>query len=405
MRLYINYKKIKGFSLVEIIIAFGIATIIFVSVFEFIAIVRVKTKTNQDKSVFNFTNYKYGEKICALENDTLQSFHITKQVNLSSFISTSTVISSIHQISPSEILLTTNSSSTTEPDIYIFNISKQEDLDLSVKSSIDVGPGIEDSIMLGFYLYIANTSVNSHIKVFHIERMESNIFTELINIKISTLGQSSSISKVLHMYNNQIFLGSEKSNTGGELFPLYINKLGTVIAPTSSLEIGGQVHSPVLFKNLLLVPNSSDPELRLYNNSLRLLATYDAPLTLGNGKSVLDKYPYIIFGRTIGSGELILLLFNQVNNNFAVKHTVRTFGSVDFLQNIFHDLETVNNLFIALTSNIDKEFQIWKIEDENLKIVQSINLPGRVTAFDCYKQNMIMSVNINNIPTLVWLEK
>lgn len=389
-----KYKR--GFNLIEIILAIGIATIVFVAVFEFVATTSVYSPQNVYANNYNLSLYRYNEKLCTVPTNMGGVLRIQSQNHLN-FISTSTPVTSMYMLDDNLMVLTTDSSSTTEPDVFVMDV-----VTLEIKGSFDIGPGVQDSIILGDYIYLANTSINSHIKVLHLNIGLSELvtFTEVQNIKIFTLSQSGAMPRTLNMYGDILLLGSEKNVAGGELFLMQIQKDGLLSSPVSIIELGGQAHRATVFKDLLLITNSGDPELYLYKNYSTQMISYDAPLTLGNGKSVIGLYPYIIFGRTLGSGELSLLKY-ITDEQILVESTHRTNGTVDFLQWI--DQDSVNPTFFAFTANTTKEFQLWSIQDNKFVLINSLDLPARATAYLCRAQTMVVAMNINNIATLVWL--
>lgn len=400
-----NLKINRGFSLIEIILAMAVAVIVFVAVFYFITSVYIQKKF-EDFSPDSYFSYRYGEAYCDYAHDTDLISLGEKDISLIDYISTSTRITSIHSIANTlnqyTLLMTTDSSSTTEDDIFMFNINTDTGF-VSKLGSMDTGPGIQDSKLLNKYLYIANTSVNSHIKSIYIDVTATGtaMFKELSNTKIITLAQNSSLPKKLTLYDKKLILGSEKSASGGELFVFPIENNGEIGTMSQMLEIGGQVNQSLYDHHRIYVANAADPELRVFDSNFQQYLTYDAPLTLGNGKSVLFISPYVIFGRTLGSGELSLLKIKSSSSSVEVLNTTRTNGTVDFLQDIG------NQRFISITSYQNKGLQFWHIMETPLggKIVydKGIDIPDRVTSYTCAEKKMFITLLINNKPTLIWL--
>ncbi|MES2622858.1 MAG: prepilin-type N-terminal cleavage/methylation domain-containing protein [Patescibacteria group bacterium] len=393
----------RGFSLIEIILALAVAVIVFISVFHFASTLYIKTIAQDKNSRENFS-YSYGETYCSSKQNINSSTVILHQTSPEGFISTSTRITSIHVLQSlpmTQLLITSDSASTTEADIFIFNIN-QNDNTAELISSIDAGPGIQDSKLLDNYLYIANTSVNSHVKSYYLdlEATGTAMFQELSNIKIVSLAQSSSLPKKLSIFNKQLILGSEKSNTGGEMFVFPFEQNGAVQLLSHTQEFDGQVNQALSSYGKIYVAAASDPELRIFDSNLTQEQTYDAPLTLGNGKSVLHIPSYIILGRTLGSGELSIL-----SATTSVLDIKRTDGTVDYLQAI----DGSNPLeFLSITANENKELQFWHIVESafgaKLKQDKTIDIPGRVTAYTCALNRMYAFVFINNQATLIWFD-
>lgn len=384
----------RGFSLIEIILALGVSVIVFVGVFHFAASVYVRNQSLFTED--NYFSYTYGEPYCPLTIEFEQiQFDPLNVIDLSGFISTSTKVSSMYFIDEDKVIITTDSASTTESDIFMFKINT-ELATVTLETSKDVGPGIQDAKFLDLYMYVANTSVNSHVKTFKINLSTTGteIFKEISNSKIPSLALSASLPKKLAIYNSQLIVGSEKSSTGPEVFVFDIERDGTVVQATKTIELDGQMNQAKASFGNLYIANASDPELKVYDALLASRFTYDAPLTLGNGKSILHKPPYIIFGRTLGSGELSLL--QQQGTTTIVQDIKRTNGTVDFIQ----DLGGKN--FLSITANEEKEMQFWNFNSE-LTHIKDINVPGRVMSYTCAKGNIFLSMLVQDRPKLIWL--
>lgn len=384
-----------GFSLIEIILALGVSVIVFIGIFHFVTVAFVKRQSFQSSE--KFFSYTYGEQYCPqTKNIEDVIFNPVNTISLSPYISTSTRVTSIHYVKDNTLLITTDSASTSEADIFLFDIDLAERT-ITPRFSVDVGPGIQDSKLLDSILYVANTSVNSHVKVFRVDTRATGtgIFTELSNTKIPTLALSASLPKKITILNQEIILGTEKSNSGGELFVFPILPNGSVLNPSQVIELNGQMNQGIQAYGEVYIVNAADPELRVFDAHLKELFSYDAPLTLGNGKSVLFLNPYTILGRTLGSGELSVLM--QEGTSTKVLDIERTYGTVDFLQNF------QNGNILTLTAQEDNELQIWNFT-QDLKLLKGINLPGRVTSHMCAKQNIFLSILINEQPQLIWLQ-
>lgn len=394
---YKNYHKSnckKGFNLVEIILAFAVVIIVFVSVFNFV--ITAYVRDTQSNLLDSYFSYSYGEPYCVLSENFDDVKLSSQSVSFFSYVSTSTKVTSIHLLNEDTFIITIDSASTTEPDILIFSISTTTAM-IDIIGSIDIGPGIQDSKLLGSILYVVNTSVNSHIKSLYINMNATGtlMFAELSNIRIASLSAGVSNPKKISIYNNIIILGTEKSNTGPEVFMLPIESDGAVRHVSHTFELNGQLNQSLSAYEQLYIVNAADPELRLINKNWQEFFSYDAPLTLGNGKSVLYMYPYILFGRTLGSSELSLLQTSGTTTS--VLDTKRTNGTVDYVQDLS------GSRFLTITANDMKELQFWNIDGTKLVFGRGINMLGRVTAYTCNINTMYMFVTSNNQTYFTWL--
>lgn len=376
----------KGLSLIEIILALAVSVIVFVGIFHFAAALFVGQGKMVEEKYFSYT---FGEHYCKfiknINDLQYDSGHIISLPELS----TSTKITSVHTIGD-KLLITTDSASTSESDIFLYSIIGGTS---TLISSVDVGPGIQDSKLLDRYLYVANTSVNSHIKIVY---LENDVLSQLHSIQLPALSINGTLPKKFAIYNNQLILGSEKNSNKPEVFVMPIDQNGKVYSATKTLELDGQMNQALVGYGEVYFANAADPELRVYDKSFKGIFNYDAPLTLGNGKSILYKHPYIILGRTLGSGELSLL--QQIGTTTNVLGIRRTNGTVDFIQDIDE------KHFLTFTANEDKELQFWNLENNKLIHQKDINLPGRVTSYACTEERIYISTLIDEQPKLLWLE-
>lgn len=383
----------RGFNLIEIVLTLAVATLVFTTVFSFA--VSFYVRIQEAELPMSFFSYSYGEPYCVLRKSS-SGATASSPLSFSSYISTSTRVTSVHSLGYNRFIVTTDSASTSESDIFLFIISTST-ANISLVVSIDTGPGIQDSKILGNYLYVANTSVNSHVKSFHIDLFATGteVFKELSNIRIPSLSAGVSNPKKLSIYNKYLILGTEKSNTGPEIFIIPIELDGVVRSVYQTFELGGQLNQALSTYENLYIANAADPELRLVNKTWQEFFSYDAPLTLGNGKSILYLHPYMILGRTLGSSELSLLKRNGTTTE--VLDTDRTMGTVDYIQNLF------DYRFLTITANETKELQFWHVEGGQLLFDRSIDILGRVTAYTCDRNTIYVFVTSNNQTSLIWL--
>ena len=335
------------------------------------------------------TDYHYSDVYCSNENINLS---IIQQLDLSSYISTSTRVTSLHIFHKNRMIVTANSASTTEKDIFLFEfLVNGNNIQLNLSQSLDIGPGINDSILHDIFIYALDTSVNSHIRTLKINS-DTNSLTSLQSIKINELHSSGALPKRAYIYNKKILLGTEKNNSGGELLVLPIDENNILKMPTKSIEIGGQVSDIYESQESIFIANASDTELFVFDKNLEPLYSYDAPLSLGNGKSVYYLEPYVYLGRTVASFELYLLEIKNSILNFVNKF--KGYGSIDFIQPVGENL-------LILSSAENKEFQLY---DTKLNLLKTVDLPARVDSYTCFSEGLLFALTINNQPNLLWLK-
>jgi len=373
--------KHSGFSLIEIIISIAILAIIFSFVFYFVSSISYKDITKDEKP-YLFDDFNYSNKYCYLSEGQIDLLSIIKNVDMGSYISSSTIISSIDTLDRDKIIITTNSASTTESDIFMFGFE-------GLLYQLDIGPGITDALLHDRFLYVLNTSVNSHVKSFEVGASNLNFLNE---IKITELAASHAMPKRIYLSDKNILIGTEKNNGGGELFFLPLDDKNFLRYTTLSLEIGGQVSGMHAEQNILYIANASDIELFAYDDHFTMISSYDAPLSLGNGKSVYYLHPYIFLGRTVASFELFFLEMKDLAIRFIDKHKIG--GSIDFIQGF-------GDYILIIGNTQDKELQFFSKDRE---LIKSVDLPGRVTSYTCLENQLIVSAIINNQSHILWLK-
>jgi len=376
-------KKNKGFSLIEIIISIAILATVFSFIFYFVS--TIAREKNIDNKPHTLDSYNYSDKSCSLKQDS-SNIKSYKTIMLTKYIPPSVPITSLNIFDKNKLIVTTNSASTTESDIFIFKIDNSTTTGLyELLYEIDTGPGINDALLHDDILYVANSSVNSHIQLFVIHG--ENELNLLRDIKVDELSESYSIAKKIYLDDKRFLLGAEKNNYGGELFvfDLFDHLPRNVI---NSVEIDGQVNSIYSDQNIFYIANASDIELLIYDEYFNLINSYDAPLSSGNGKSVSSLFPNIYLGRTLSSFELFLLSFE--NNIVSFVNKYKTYG-IDFIH--------ISDRYIMLmTSN--NSLQLF---DYDMKKIKGIVLPNRVNAYACIDQNILIAT-INPLHTFIlWI--
>ncbi len=371
--LYRNIYKNKGFSLIEIIISIALLSIIFSFMFYFLSTLNINIDKDHN-SIFTLDNYNYSDQYCDLNDNIIKNISIVFDFDMSSYISTSTIVTDINIINNNRLIISTNSSSTTENDLYLFAIDFMDNsFDLNLMSATNTGPGVNGMIVHNEYVYLLNTSVNSHLQTY---KIENNDLININNFKIQELTTAYSMPKNIYLLKDKILIGSEKNNYGGELFSIKLED-NMPISIDKSIEIGGQVNDIYEFNNILYIANASDIELLIFDKTLELINQYDAPLSLGNGKSVYLLYPYIYLGRTISSFELFNLSYKEDNIlTFIYKHKIGS--SIDFIQDI-------NNKVLLFTNNSNRELQFFDLHNNGFLNIKNLDLPSRAESYTCFE--------------------
>lgn len=502
----INKQKM-GMSIVELILAFGL---IAISIFPMISLLYSLSPKNLEQSLGldpdsepvsqkflsknillnnyeksknfrgNIVNFLFGgydslksyfSDTCSFEYPDMQNFSSNLEqlagdkslslnpVNISEIfenlkMSSSAIPTGISTMGQS-LVMTVNSSSTTDPDILIL---KRPILSDGVKSgsssfesassfeptsafklisALDTGPGLDDLYIEGFTAFVANTSINSQAQAID---LSDEIHPKII-AQYKFPGSTSSttpIAKKIIVYKNLLIVGTQKSTLPEVVIFDMAN--GQVVANVDTeyginfLKIENQISD--IYKgegsdtDVLYVLGPSNPEIEIFDLSLLIseltrgtnmrpygtygmnlskIGEYDADGGSGNGK-ILEKVGNIfIFGRTKGDEEVSVLspatstpdIYGhetlKLNKIFGQKITASVDAIVGGLRNT-----------IAFTSDPDKSLIVFdtKLASEDkspqsLSLVKNLSLPGRVTDIDCADNTLYISLKNNSYPLFI----
>lgn len=430
--------KQKGVSLIEIIITVGIFIVFILPTSELLYSMNHTVKTSDNyfwhskflladdslKSYKNIDNI-VGKKSCEffIENNDMQNIQVhnfnSVKNELVKFVGTSSLPTSI-QVVESNLLLTMNSSSTTEPDFFIFNKVLSGNDTFSLISSLDTGPGIASMYTAGFVAYVADMSVNHQVTAISIFKPEQPVVLKTFTFPSSS-SATSPIAKRVAVYGQYIIIGTEKSTLPEiEIFDIKSNKLTATI----NTEFG--INSLYINNNQLIVLGPSNPELNVYDLSvlyekstsddslipisstqinlpitLTTIFSYDAPGGSGNGRSIDVYAENAIFGRSEG-GEELSVLNGFSNKNISSLHDIKINASVD-------TVVAEGSYVFVFTADPNKELMIFstKLDDKgniaSLVKVRDINLPARVADFVCDNSFLYIALQSNTVPVVgVW---
>lgn len=341
------------------------------------------------------------------------------------------------------LVMTVNSSSTTDPDIIILKRPKSsnglesEPFFFELVSALDTGPGLDDLYIEGFTAFVANTSINSQAQAIDL----SDEFHPKIIAQYKFPGSTSSttpITKKLIVYKNLLIIGTQKS-TLPEIVVFDIST-GQVIANIDTeygvnfMKVESRVDHDDKIKyhniDILYVLGPSNPEIEIfdlntlmvnlmrgvdmktygtYGVSLPQMGEYDADGGSGNGKILEKVGDNFIFGRTKGGEELSLLSIATSTSDINASSTLKLdkiFGQkiTASIDAIAGDLRNT----IAFTSDPDKSLIIFDTktasEDkspQSLNLVKNLSLPSRVTDIDCANNSLYISLKNNSYPLFI----
>ncbi|MCF7864899.1 MAG: hypothetical protein K9M11_00130 [Candidatus Pacebacteria bacterium] len=314
-------------------------------------------------------------------------------------ISTTTILTGTAIIGQN-LYISADSSSTTEPDILVYNISS--DLyssasvftignhntfrpTLTLLQSKETGPGISSIQSRGKYLVASNTSVKSQVDIF-----DTSLSKQM---SLTILGSNSSttpLTKVVLHANNMIVVGTEKSVLP-EIHIFDINS-GNVVR---TVETGYGINDMVVNNNLLIVAGPRDPEIEVFELSTgQKIGQYDLPGGSGNAKVLLPFGDLLYVARTKGGNEFVVLDMSggiqDLTNSTPESRNIIFTEIANQKINWSVDTMLTYEQFVPLFSADEyKEFQLYKISDTNqIQLLATLDLPARVTSAMCFKNTI-----------------
>ncbi len=347
-----------------------------------------------------------GKKSCRRfnwRNKTMHEVTLNGTQTLAKKIGTSSLPTAVG-ILDDNIVLTTNSSSITLDDIFVFKPDAVSGDTLTDISSLNIGPGIADMSIAGRTAYVANTSVQSQAIAIDLHDPSRPTIKRTFTFPGSN-SATSPISKRVIVYGSNIIIGTEKST----LPEIEIFNIDTgALLSTINTEFG--INRLFAAGNKLIVLGPTDPELNVYDMTPLLLpslplpqtltksAYYDAPGGSGNGRSADIAGDRIIFGRSKGGNELeVMKSVTEVQEEI---NTYKLSASVD---NVITDTDQT----LVFTSDSSRELQVFENEKDAsgnvtaLNKVAEFNLPARTADAVCVGDKLYVALQSPVTPLVI----
>jgi hypothetical protein len=337
-------------------------------------------------------------------------------------ISTSTVLTGIARVGQ-RLYISANSSSTTEPDIFVYDVVADPAAPDMTSASIltkptlrliqskNIGPGSSAIQSKGMYVISSNTGVKNQVDI-----LDNNLATTTQIIIPGSNSNTSPLTKVTLYAGDTLIVGTEKS-----VLPeitLFNIHTGQVLY---SIETGYGLNDMILFDNKLIVAGPRDPEIEvfdIYNFGLngnfgKKIGQYDLPGGSGNAK-VLSQFGDLLFvARTKGGNEFVTLVMDTASDTINFKEVLnKKIGwSIDSMMNF-------DQYILLSTADDYKEFQLYEISDSdsnsnsnsdsnpkfdpNAQVILKsvVDLPVRVTSSTCFQNTVWATLRESDSPTL-----
>lgn len=279
--------------------------------------------------------------------------------------------------------ISSNASSASSSDLFIFDISNSEDL--KVVSSIDTGPGLNALHVAGNYAYVANTSINSQLQIIDISNKEKPNITSSYKVP-GSYGTSTPIGLSVFYKNKKAFLGTDKSNID-ELYYIDVSSPENPITIASE-KIGHGINEILAFRDILYVASPHRDELKSFiisSTDITPSISYNDPGSTGNGKRLSLFLNTIFLGKTktINKEELLALdtSTSQLSPFFKVAMGASVQGLIGY-----------GKLLFSVINSTTDSFQIFDVSSSTpVRVnINKISFNKAPMNFDCDKDVFVV---------------
>ncbi len=251
------------------------------------------------------------------------------------------------------VYMSTDSTSSSVPDVYILDASIPSDI--SILSSINTGPGVSALEVVGPYIFTAQSSTVSQFQIIDIhDRMSPKLLSQL-KLPLPTPTTTAPFATAITYSNGYVYLGTMKWE-GSELSIIDVRNIANPKI-VGSLETNTLINDIAIIGNTAYVAGSDEKQIRVVditNKAKPQLIVYLSPSgwQTQEGK-VIDYYEDRIgFGRTVGG-------FNvSANHEAFIMSTTSIIQSKDVPGGVYGLIIRPEYTFL-LTHNTGREFQVW----------------------------------------------
>lgn len=277
--------------------------------------------------------------------------------------------------------ITVNSPVQSKEDLII--VSNISSLSPSIIKRLNTGPGLVSIQVIGNFAYVANTSINGQLEVIDVSNPTNAFLRNTYKLPGSSSGD---VATTLYYYDKKIYLGIPKSS-GPEFHIIDVSNLDN-IHEVGTWELNTKVNSIYVSNGKSYVATPDDEELKILDvhdpSSIKQIAGFNASGASGSGKSIARRLNRIFLGRNVGNTELYVLDLNNINSTALASQDINS--SVN-------SLLSAGNLVFMATNDSTKEFQVWKLADNesSFNVQSSIDLPTKATSIDCENGSLYLT--------------
>jgi hypothetical protein len=353
------YQIPKGFTLLEILLAFSLASLVYIPIVGVFNLILQKDNPLVYSQFENYVTKGVKGVNSRFVTDTVLCPHMDTDVTMNIYSSqdlglgTSTKIERIKAVL-GQLVLGLDSSEVKDPDVAVLSS------DLKIASKIDMSPGTLDMTLNGSRLYTAQSGVSSDLSM--IDLYPNLTLQKSCSLKLDR--RDGKTAQSIQSVGEFIVVGFEKNN-GPELFLTDSNCF-----VLDSKELGYGIHDIYVVDSFVYVLGPSNPELLVYRvdeGKLVQVSSLDLEGESGNARSFDYLHTGFLFGRSRGNDELVFL-----NNMIGIDNSQKIGSSIDVLI-------SGTSTHILLTSKPDGELQVYI--DGSVK--KYIDLPARANSAVC----------------------
>ncbi len=347
-----------------------------------------------------------------------------------------TTIRNVYHNNEPRLIIGANSSSTTDPDIYVLS-----NIDQSILSSFDTGPGVVDLDISDGYLYGIERSVVQPLWKSPLENLLEHSTMDLTPIPISLLG---ALPLRISSTKDWLFLGTDKSSsTQGELLMLRritgnTGSDGSISADSFSLHTGFEFDagindiSQTPYELLVATPNDYEvmgllinippyaangtlstetPSIPIGPDTGTMLYSkrFDAPGSAGNGKSLATYKGEVYIGRTVGNiefyklGNIIDDIAGMITSAPSVGWPFSIITTIDANRTILQIEEIFGGSYIALLIKTNQpSLRIYEKKPSGSYLIsQEILLPSTPTTMTCTEDAFVIGLESTTTPMAI----
>jgi hypothetical protein len=286
------------------------------------------------------------------------------------------------EVRNSIVYLSTDSSVSSKPDLYIIDAKDQNNP--YIISSINTGPGIRAIEIAGPYIFIANSSTNAQFQIVDIRERSFPTLISSLKLPLPEASTTPTHARSIFYNDGYIYLGTEKWD--GREF--YIIDVHDVYLPkiVGSFETGTLVNDIYVKGNIAYLATSDILQMRVLDisqkNNIFLMNSFSPSGWQTQEGKIFDYFESnITFGRTVGGFN------NTQNHEVFVFSTTSDYISTSTLAYISHDILggvygiiLRTDFIILITHNTNHEFQVWDKSLTNKIFDMSLGfLPWKMT--------------------------